>query len=64
MFSREKLKGFAERMRYATICKGRAHSAYKSRKENLTARLPEKCFLPARSMPANITLKELCVCVL
>ena len=31
------------------------------RHTNLTARLPEKCFLPARSMPANITLKEMCV---
>ena len=30
---------------------------------NLTARLPKKCFLPARSMPAIITLKEVCVCV-
>ena len=29
---------------------------------NLTARLPRKCFLTARSMPANITLKEMCVC--
>ena len=53
MFSREKLEGFAERMRFATICESRAHSAYK----------PEKCFLPARSMPANITLKMF-VCVL
>ena len=34
------------------------------RHTNLTARLPKKCFLPARSMPANITLKEMCVCVL
>ena len=33
------------------------------RHTNLTARLPKKCFLPARSMPANITLKEMCVCV-
>ena len=32
------------------------------RHTNLTARLPRKCFLPARSMPANITLKEVCVC--
>ena len=29
MFSREKLEGFAERMRNATICESRAHSAYK-----------------------------------
>ena len=55
MFSREKLEGFAERMRYEV---GRI------RHTNLTARLPEKCFLPARCMPANITLKETCVCVL
>ena len=41
-------------MRYATIYESRAHSAYK---------LPKKCFLPARSMPANITLKEMCVYV-
>ena len=34
------------------------------RQTNLTARLPKKCFLPARSMSANITLKEMCVCVL
>ena len=54
MFSREKLEGFAERMRYSTICESRAHSAYKPNR---------KCFLPARSMPANITLKEMCVCV-
>ena len=33
------------------------------RHTNLTARLPRKCFLPARSMPANITLKEMYVCV-
>ena len=33
------------------------------RHTNLTARLPWKWFLPARSMPANITLKEMCVCV-
>ena len=33
------------------------------RHTNLTARLLKKCFLPARSMPANITLKEMCVCV-
>ena len=33
------------------------------RHTNLTARLPRKCLLPARSMPANITLKEMCVCV-
>ena len=59
MFSREKLEGFAERMRHATICESRAHSAF-----NLTTRLPKKCFLPARSMPANITLKEMCVCFL
>ena len=58
MFSREKLEGFAERMRYATICESRAHSAYEPNS------LPKKCFLPARSMPANITLKEMCVCVL
>ena len=32
------------------------------RHTNLTARLPRKCFLPARSMPANIMLKEMCVC--
>ena len=33
------------------------------RHTNLTARLPEKCFLPARSMPANITLKKnVCMC--
>ena len=32
------------------------------RHTNLTARLPEKCFLPARTgMPANITLKEMYV---
>ena len=33
------------------------------RHTNLTARLPRKCFLPTRSMPANITLKEMYVCV-
>ena len=33
------------------------------RHTNLTARLPKKCFLPAGSMPANMTLKEMCVCV-
>ena len=33
------------------------------RHSNLTASLPRKCFLPARSMPANITLKEMYVCV-
>ena len=59
MFSREKLEGFAERMRYATIAK-----VARIQHTNLTARLPKKCFLPARSMPANITLKEMCVCVL
>ena len=36
------------------------------RQTNLTARLPKKCLLPACSMPANITLKEMyvrvCVC--
>ena len=32
------------------------------RHTNLTARLPKKCFLTARSMPASITLKEMCVC--
>ena len=31
------------------------------RHTNLTARLPKQCFLPARSMPANIRLKEMCV---
>ena len=34
------------------------------RHTNLTARLPEKCFLPARSMPANITLKEMCFIII
>ena len=34
------------------------------RHTNLTARLPKKCFLSARSMPANIALKEMYVCVL
>ena len=43
--SRETIEGFAERMRYATIYESRAHSAYK---------LPKKCFLPARSMPATV----------
>ena len=28
------------------------------RHTKLIARLPRKCFLPARSMPSNITLKE------
>ena len=31
---------------------------------NLTARLPKKCFLPPRIMPANITLTEMCVCII
>ena len=59
MFSREKLEGFAERMRYAM----RFAKVERIRHTNLTARLPRKCFLPARSMPANITLKEMYVCV-
>ena len=33
------------------------------RHTNLTARLPRKCFLPARSVPASITLKDMCVFV-
>ena len=56
MFSREKLEGFAERIRRFAKIERIRHS-------NLTARLPKKCFLPTRSMPANITLKEMCVCV-
>ena len=56
MFSREKLEGFAEAMR-------RFAKVERIRQTNLIARLPKKCFLPARSMPANITLKEMCVCV-
>ena len=36
--------------------------AERIRHTNLTARLPRKCFLPACSMPANITLKDVCVC--
>ena len=59
MFSREKLERFAERMRYATIFAKVELIPH----TNLTARLPKKCFLPARSIPANITLKEMCVCV-
>ena len=34
------------------------------RHTNITARLPKKCFLPARSMPANITLKEMCFIII
>ena len=30
MFSHKKVAGFTKRMRYATICESRAHSAYKS----------------------------------
>ena len=30
---------------------------------NLTPRLPKKCFLPTGSMQADITLKEMSVCV-
>ena len=55
MFSREKIEVFAERQ-FAEV--------ERIRHTNLTARLPKKCFLTARSMPANITLKEVCVCVL
>ena len=58
MFSREKLEGSLSAWalrRFATV-ERILHT-------NLTARLPKKCFLPACSMPANITLKEICVCV-
>ena len=56
MFSREKLEGFAVRMhRFAKV--------EPIRHTNLTARLPKKRFLPTRSMPANIKLEEMCVCV-
>ena len=47
MFSRENLEELAERMRYATE---------RIRHTNLTARLPKEV-----RMPANITLKEMCV---
>ena len=58
MFSREKLEGSLSACtmrRFATV--------ERIWHTNLTARLPKKCFLPARSMPATITLKEVCVCV-
>ena len=52
MFSREKLSQFAVHMRYATIFAERiCHTAW----------LPKKGVLPARNMPANIKLKEMCV---
>ena len=52
MFSREKLGRFAVRMRYATIFVERIwHTAW----------LPKKRVLPARNMPVNIKLKEMCV---
>ena len=43
------------RMHYATICE-----VERIRHTNLTALLPKKRSLPARSMLANIKLKEMC----
>ena len=58
MFSREKLEGFAERMRYATICESRAHSAYKPNRSAISRKLYASQYCAERNVCVFIIIKK------